>query len=318
MNAQIESGRRSKPIKWLAENWFKLALLVAIAIALTLFAYQRNPSQYSQSAPSANTILNSSTLYSTSTDQSAGQTQPVTVLNSDIGAADIDPLLSGIVEIFCGTNDGYVQGSGSFWIMGNSYVVLTNKHVVASTYSDGSCMVSVSNQQDKPFGSFKIFPNNSGTENYQSDFAILNLVAYGPYGPKITNLNYGISDLPRCRPNMPIGSPVAVIGYPAFAQTKGQPFNTQGDMYEYDARTVTNGIISAYDVSYSQGYGANTSSALPYQSYFISNRIDHGSSGGIALSKNNGNLCVLGIPTWLNPGVSDTQGIVQNIDNLPF
>ena len=59
-------------------------------------------------------------------------------------------------------------------------------------------------------------------------------------------------------------------------------------------------------------------SNLPDPNYFISNKIDHGNSGGIALSKYNDSLCVLGIPTWLNRGVSDNQGIVQNIKNVMY
>ncbi len=88
---------------------------------------------------------------------------------------------------------------------------------------------------------------------------------------------------------------------------------------QFDSRTVTNGIISAYDNSIKfQNWGFTTTGSLPYGNYFVTNTIDHGNSGGIAISKYNGNLCVLGIPTWLNAGVSNNQGIVQNIQNVMY
>jgi len=56
---------------------------------------------------------------------------------------------------------------------------------------------------------------------------------------------------------------------------------------------------------------------LPYQNYFVSAKIDSGNSGGIAISKTtSGNLCLLGVPTWVSVGNYETQGLVQNINNI--
>jgi len=240
---------------------------------------------------------------------------------NSINSSEIDPLLTGVVEIECGipTQDGYIQGSGSLWKLQNRYVVITNHHVVSSTYQDGSCSVFITDSNDKSMGMFKIYPANATAWNTQTDVAVLDLVDYsGGFSPKLSTLNFSISDLDKCPDNMTQGSPLAVIGYPAFAQKIVQMDNS-GNTLNFDSRTVTNGIISAYDNSIKfQNWGFSTTGSLPYGNYFVTNTIDHGNSGGIAISKYNGNLCVLGIPTWLNAGVSNNQGIVQNIQNIMY
>jgi hypothetical protein len=79
-----------------------------------------------------------------------------------------------------------------------------------------------------------------------------------------------------------------------------------GKTATFSGRITTNGIIS--------GYAPKINSE--YANYFVSAKIDSGNSGGIALSKDKNGLCVLGIPTWLNVGNYDTQGMIQNIHNI--
>ena len=75
---------------------------------------------------------------------------------------------------------------------------------------------------------------------------------------------------------------------------------------------MSNGIISGYDSI------VKDTQKLPYSNYFVSAKIDSGNSGGIALSKNEKGLCVLGVPTWLTVGNYETQGLVQNIHNIYY
>jgi len=97
---------------------------------------------------------------------------------------------------------------------------------------------------------------------------------------------------------MPVNSPVAVVGFPTFTN-KGV----------FATRTTTNGVISAHDFT-------ALVDNLPYSNYYVSAKIDTGNSGGIAFSKNNNALCLLGIPTWLSVGNYETQGVIQNIHNI--
>jgi hypothetical protein len=321
--------------KWLKENWFKLGILVVVFIAVILFFGENHGNQNSQITTAGNANTQSSLSIASTTgnenpnDINSSTPQSIQIppaASSEISAADMDPLLDGIVEIYCGAPGGFIQGSGSLWKIDGNYVVLTNEHVIASTYADGSCVafLPVTFQGTKTTTPVKIYPANAQTWNSETDAATLDLVLTlppnSPFENLITNQDYGISALEKCPPNMPMDAPVAVIGFPAFTQQATQP-DAQGDVYTLAARTITNGVISAYDTSdQSQGYntfnGRVNVGSLPYPNYFVSNVIDHGSSGGIAISKNNGNLCVLGIPTWLNQGVSAIQGVVQDINNI--
>lgn len=129
--------------------------------------------------------------------------------------------------------------------------------------------------------------------------------AFGPED-KRPNLNYKISSMPRCPQKMTLGSPVKVVGYPAFTRIDGP-----GIWDDQAPKTVTEGTISAYYSTLLFG-----SERDPMPNYFISAKVDSGVSGGVAFSVSDNKLCLLGIPTWLNPGVYETQGIVQNIHNV--
>ncbi len=126
-------------------------------------------------------------------------------------------------------------------------------------------------------------------------------------GFPVASANYNLYSLKRCTIRMPLGSPVVIIGFPAFTQSGDSVFPTNAP------RTITNGVISGHDQSVSPPQGV-----LPSVNYFVSNKIDSGNSGGMAVSKDASGLCVLGIPTWLRVGNYDTQGIVQNIHNVIY
>lgn len=240
-----------------------------------------------------------------------------------ISAEDVAPYLTGVVRIEC---DGE-SGSGSLWNfpdLGN--VVLTNKHVVKKPYPYGNCLVYVdSTDRSKKtndfylIGAYQVFPSYNKSSyriNYNVDIKALEIKQLisredAPNFLSIDNLNYRISSVPKCKTEMSLGSPVVIIGYPAF--TKRDTINPLGYVQDEKSRTITNGIISAYDSTVTGEYGT-----LPYSNYFISAKIDSGNSGGIALSKDKNGLCVLGVPTWLNVGNYDTQGVVQNIHNLVY
>lgn len=234
--------------------------------------------------------------------------------NSEISSKDLEPYLEGIVLIECKNK----VGSGSLWKLSQQnyiYKVLTNYHVIESEKED--CGVSIQKLNgDFGSGSYDAILSSKSRWNNVTDSAVLDVkidqkandlfVKYmGPSAETkpVSELDYKISSISLCDPIMPSGSPVAIVGYPSFA--------TQ---YLYSApifaRTITDGIISAYEKL------NTTIDKLPYPDYFVSNKIDSGNSGGIAFSKNNNQLCVLGIPTWLNKGNYETQGVVQNIHNI--
>ena len=144
--------------------------------------------------------------------------------------------------------------------------------------------------------------------NLEEDAAVLQLVPNsGNRQAVMSELNYKISQLDFCPLRMAQGLPVAVIGFPAFASRQGKDFGL-GDA-TISSRTLTTGVISGYDTE-------SIGRALPSVNYFVSAAIDAGNSGGIAISKYNGKLCLLGLPTWVSLGYYANQGMVQNIHNV--
>ena len=235
-----------------------------------------------------------------------------------ISAAELDLYLSGVVRISCSGG----AGSGSLWsISGQGYRVLTNQHVIED--ENGTCRLDVTRTNNNSYGSYDValyqkYSWNNSTDatlldiqiNNQLNDAIVSMTSSANESTPVNGLNYKISDLRKCPSTMPLGSPVAIIGYPAFAQRIDY---YEGKRVASYFRTVTNGIISAHDRSL-----GILQAGLPAPNYLVSNKIDSGNSGGMALSKERGGLCVLGIPTWLTIGNYETQGLIQNIHNIMY
>ena len=248
-----------------------------------------------------------------------------------ISASDLAPYLSAVVEIECGDT----QGSGSLWNFdGFGYSVLTNQHVLEapSVRKNGQrvCAINLTGRDlhssSDNQGSYIVDFDSAYGWNDITDVAAIKLeedelinnvikLADPKFSPtEVSSLNYELSNLRECSNDMAIGSPVAMIGYPAYTQSSIPLPEDQSIDVDIIPRTISNGIISAYSGSndIELNYG------LPNKDYFVSNKIDSGNSGGIALSKDQSGLCVLGIPTWVNLGNYDTQGVVQNIHNIFF
>ncbi|MCK4781391.1 trypsin-like peptidase domain-containing protein [Candidatus Parcubacteria bacterium] len=224
---------------------------------------------------------------------------------SIITASEINPYLTGVGEIYC-AGSSPARGSVSLWHFSNElgYTVLTNKHVITTNNCD--LVVSDTAEDTEHSGVY-----NLGIEIYnwnnKTDVAVLKIESLGlDISVPISSLNYKISSLSKCSSIMAIGSPVMVVGFPAFAEAENE-YGLQTFL------TMTNGIISAQDISVKWGEGK-----LPYSNYFVSAKIDSGNSGGIAFSKDENGLCVLGVPTWLSIGHYETQGIIQNIHNVMY
>lgn len=223
-----------------------------------------------------------------------------------ITSSELQPYLTGVVKVICfGPN--YTRASGSLMVLNGRYFVLTNAHVIPN-YTTG-CQAFVQNMSGQTMGIYDLLWSFPYRWNYNVDAVLLEIIsakADFPSKPP-SQLNYNISFLPYCSLRHPLGSPVVVIGYPAFSKKELEIKDEVGSMYFL---TITEGIITAHD-------STTDLKGLPDVNYFVSAKIDAGNSGGIALSKNkNGELCVLGLPTWISLGVYETQGVVQSIYNV--
>jgi hypothetical protein len=246
--------------------------------------------------------------------ESANEQQPDQ--SNEITSDDLQPYLDGIVLVRCNNS----KGSGTLWKFGGQYSLLTNYHVVKTPYSDGRCDVMLLDRTTGNLkGAYTVYSSTAKEWNIYTDIALLELSRSASWdavmsspSAEISSLNFKISSIPNCQNKMPIGAPVVVIGYPAFGEKQ---YTTQagGESLsgEQSNLIVSNGVISGYDSTVVQPIGD-----LPYPNYFISAKIDSGNSGGMAFSKTVNGLCILGLPTWLTLGNYETQGLVQNIQNV--
>jgi S1-C subfamily serine protease len=220
-----------------------------------------------------------------------------------ISSSDLLPYMTGVVQIICSSPAGIMSGSGSLFTFKEvEQVVLTNYHVVENA---SKCAVIMTNTANVPTGMFST-KDSIYTFNGDTDEAVLSVGSpLSPTSVPIANYNYSLASLRKCPSLLPVGTPVIIIGYPAYAKRDStiavSTIGTVNAVY----RATTNGIISGYDTS--RRGDAN---------YFVSAKIDAGNSGGMALAKDTAGLCVLGLPTWLTVGNYETQGLVQNITNV--
>ena len=234
---------------------------------------------------------------------------------------NITDLATGVVKVDCytGENDGHVKGSGFLVKEYNeksrdySYIVVTNQHVVDSpVYNE--CRITVIDDDNLSLGIYvfgsllrwKYNDDSDVTFSYiDNKFAEERLES-----TDINKLNYKISDLPHCKEKAKISSKIYAIGFPVFSESAVSFFDNSGTTYY---RIITDGIISGLDDSAKEPFGD-----LPYSNYFITATIDSGSSGGPVFIEESGDLCLLGILTWVSLGDYETQGVVQNIHNIYY
>lgn len=220
-----------------------------------------------------------------------------------ITSTDLTPYTSGVVQVICATKEGISSGSGSLWTFKEiPQAVVTNYHVIKDATS---CVMSVTNSANVMTGLFGL-EGSVYSFNKNTDAAILAIGAsISPISVPIENYNYGLAKVRKCTTLMPVGSPVVIMGFPAYAKRDSTLTITNMGTVNVIYRTATNGIISGYDTS---------QSGEP--NYFVSAKIDNGNSGGMALAKDANGICTLGLPTWLSVGNYETQGLVQNILNV--
>lgn len=226
-----------------------------------------------------------------------------------ITSNDLTPYTTSVVQIMCSVGTGISSGSGTLWTFKElPHAVVTNYHVVKDATT---CVVAITNASNNSIGIFTL-EGSIYTLNQSTDTAILGIgKAISSTSIPVENYNYSLSKLRSCPAGMPVGSPVVVIGYPAYAKRDTtltiNGLGTVNVIY----RTVTNGILSGYDTSSVKPQGTMTD-----PNFFVSAKIDSGNSGGMTLAKDANGLCILGLPTWLTIGNYENQGLVQNIANV--
>lgn len=230
--------------------------------------------------------------------------------------SEVAPYLTAVGEVVCVAPTGIMSGSGSLWNRKFGHVVLTNQHVT-NIVNRSYCVMVVPNSNidntNAYIGGRLVGYKITGSEwwslddkvNYSedkvSDKAILKIGKDSVGGDSPNGLNYKLEELPFCPNILPKSSPVTAVGFPAKQQLL--------DDYLHVSRIVTFGKF----YSYIEPKGNN----FPGKDYVVTAEISHGNSGGLAFSKTDGKLCILGIPTYIFEGSDGNQySVIENINNV--
>lgn len=193
------------------------------------------------------------------------------------------PSVALLVCTFNSTGDiGF--GSGYLTVLGNSIVVLTNKHVVSDTrgYAADSCSVQIPGDGGNYY---TIYP---GQTEETTLFKASTVYDWGylivTNGSAYFN-NVAGKGLPVCQNTLETGDNILILGYPSYAGNFTNP-------------TATQGIISGYDNSY----------------YTTSAKIEKGNSGGVAIQPERN--CYAGIPSAVRFGTYENLGRILNANTV--
>lgn len=237
--------------------------------------------------------------------------KPTAPTSQEISSTDLAPFISSVGVMWCGTDDNSTTQYGTGVLL-KPGELMTNWHVIEKMdwcrFSSESFLgnSTYDNSAHYRIGAYIVDLIDTSWPNIKADFAVIpfhkQIISSAPADEylDVSKMNYSVGTLKSCSTKVAIGTPVAILGYPASSINLDQ---------WWPPMSVTNGIVSGYE-SVTKN---STSDAIDY---IVSAKVDHGNSGGLALGKESGKVCLLGIPTWVVTGQAESAGIVQNIHNL--
>src|SRR3989344_2640713 len=216
-----------------------------------------------------------------------------TALNNENYDEQSNVVLDSIAKVVCFLNrDKTISGSGSVWGVGDNYYLVTNKHVLEEAdREDESCAISIARDwnavaddfekayQDDNLLVYNLDLNYTYWEIDGFDFAITKIIEYEQPLSFLDDIAMETNET-ECHENLRVGEKIKIIGFP-YTSSFALP-------------TITEGIISSFENIGDTNY------------YITSAKIEHGNSGGIAVTNNY--YCMIGIPTAVVVGDSESLG----------
>ncbi|MDP2938537.1 MAG: hypothetical protein Q8O13_00415 [Candidatus Omnitrophota bacterium] len=318
--------------KFLKENWYKILIAVFVFAIIGSVLYF--------SLPKTPKITNKS-------DET---------ISGELTNEEINEISKSIVQLECfydDNNDGYwedeVYGSGIYISKNSIYgddskeevfnylngYVLSNAHVAqlkrisAEGWNFNMCSIWFNENYEKNGTYLGFFSYDEKTHFLNNDIdAVLLKYAEKIHGKKVEEKpsipdnilqSLLLKNYPVCSSEKIIGTKIYVFGYPSSAyewETSEQRreryvehgwdtsiLDKLGDYVSVTERNliIFDGIISGKD---SNG------------DFYTTAKIDAGVSGGLAVAKINGEICIVGIPTWLSGGTYENMGIIQSFEKI--
>lgn len=204
--------------------------------------------------------------------------------------------LYSIAKVTCHLEkDRVITGSGSVWAYGGYYFLVTNEHVLeeADTNDGESCIIeialdwnAISDDRDQAIQENKLLiyevdTNYTYWDQEGLDFAITFIEELSQPISLLENQAM-VPNAETCSTTLAAGRKIKIIGYPYTGP--------------YSLPTVTEGIISSWNRVGDTTY------------YVTSAKIEHGNSGGVAVTDDY--RCLVGIPSSVVTGSTESLGMI--------
>jgi S1-C subfamily serine protease len=203
-------------------------------------------------------------------------------------------VMSTVAKVLCYLRNGDIStGSGSLWEANGKNYLLTNIHVLEDADRDDEyCVIIVpidwNEVVDDPDIAYKndnllIYPLSQSYNYWEQsglDMAIVEILEGDQSLSLLDDWGVMSTNEAECKETVPVGDKVVIVGFPY-----------TGASY---IPTVTEGLISSFENVGDTRY------------YITSAKIEHGNSGGIAVTEDY--YCMVGIPTSVSVGETESLG----------
>jgi len=209
-------------------------------------------------------------------------------------------VIGAIAKVYCDLdNNKNTTGSGSVWFYNGSYYLVTNYHVLQDANGiNESCAITlardwnaVAEDIDKAYEDDNLLIYTVNTSNYTYweglDLAISKLSEYEQPFSYLEDIALETNEA-ECNENFSPDTKIKIIGYPYTSS--------------FTLPTITEGIVSSWENIGDAGY------------YVTSAKIEHGNSGGIAVTENY--YCTVGIPSAVVVGSSESLGRILVLNEM--
>jgi hypothetical protein len=225
------------------------------------------------------------------------------VVKNQTYEAQASVVLDSIAKVVCSLDKNKMSsGSGTIWSKGNKYYLVTNRHVLEDADTDDeSCGITIARNwnavADDPSAAYQnddllIYQLNQGYTYWEAeglDLAITEIYEYEQPLSYLEDIAMETNEA-ECNETVAPGSKIKIIGFP-YTSSVSLP-------------TITEGIISSFEKTGEMLY------------YITSAKIEHGNSGGIAVTDDY--YCMVGIPSAVVVGETESYGriLVLTEDDL--
>jgi hypothetical protein len=238
----------------------------------------------------------------------------------ELSSLEIEKISKSVAAVHCGYFDQLAFGSGTYIRISTGDgetkdIVLTNGHVARSeelgTLNEGqgrNCSIRFKDGLTAD-GWY------SGKSRIETDSLDMAALVLGDGFKNMEPLSDNGKPFPTCN-SVSTGQEVLIFSYPAGGATQSFPDQIQFQGSDGFNLKAYASAIEEYNDSRSLVVTEGIISGSQNDNLITTASIDSGSSGGLAVSIESGEPCIVGVPTWLSVGEFQSIGLIQPMSRI--